>query len=58
MARGIEKKIEKPLFKQMSDFFDKMFSMYQCGFKKGFSSQHCLVAMLEKWKSSNDKKFL
>ena len=25
-------------------------------FRKGFSDQHCLVAMLEKFKSSNDKR--
>ena len=39
----------------MSSFFDHIFSIYQCGFRKGFSAQHCLLAMLEKWKSSNDK---
>ena len=52
---NVSKIFEKPLFKQVSDFFDNIFSMYQCGFRKGFSSQHCLVAMLEKWKSCNDK---
>ena len=29
--------------------------MDQCGFRKGFSAQHCLVAMLEKLKSFGDK---
>ena len=47
---NVSKILEKPLFKQMADFLDKIFSMYQCGFRKGFSAQHCLVAMLEKWK--------
>ena len=32
------------------------FSKYQCGFRKGFSAQHCLVSMLEKWKSATDNK--
>ena len=36
----------------MSSFLTK-FSVY--GFKKGFIAQHCLVAMLEKWKFCNDK---
>ena len=38
----------------MSQFFDKIFSKYQCGFRKGFSTQQCLLAMLEKWKRSID----
>ena len=31
-------------------------SKYQCGFKKSFSAQHCLVSMLKKWKSATDNK--
>ena len=30
-------------------------SKYQRGFRKGYSTQHCLLAMLEKWKSAVDK---
>ena len=45
------------MFKQMSEFFESsFFSKYQCGFRKVFSAQHCLVSMLEKWKSANDNK--
>ena len=29
-------------------------SKYQCGFRKGYSAQHCLLSMLEKWKSAVD----
>ena len=39
----------------MSLFFDQIFSMYQCGFRKGINPQHCLIAMLEKWNLSKDK---
>ena len=28
----------------------------QCGFRKGFNAQHCLIYMIEKWKRSLDKK--
>ena len=28
---------------------------YQYGFRKGYSMQHCLLSMLEKWKSVADK---
>ena len=32
-----------------------LLSKYQWGFRRGFSAQNCLLAMLEKWKSSVDK---
>ena len=53
---NVSKIFERPIFKQISAFFDNIFSTYQCGFRKGYSAQHCLVAMLEKWKFCNDKK--
>ena len=34
---------------------EPLLSKYQCGFRKGYSAQYCLLAMLEKWKSSIDK---
>ena len=43
------------MFKQMSSFFDDTFSKYQYGFRKGFSTQQCLLALLEKWKRSIDR---
>ena len=36
-------------------FFDEIFSKYQYGFRKGFSTQQCLLALLEKWKGSIDR---
>ena len=30
-------------------------SKYQCGFRKGFNVQLCLLGMLEKWKRSVDQ---
>ena len=39
----------------MSSFFDDIFSQYQYGFRKGFSTQQCLLALLEKWKISVDR---
>ena len=30
-------------------------SKYHCSFRTGYSMQHCLLAMLEKWKSAVDK---
>ena len=42
------------MLEQMSQFFENIFSKYQCGFRKGFRTQQCLLAMLEKWKRSVD----
>ena len=28
---------------------------YLCGFRKGYSTQYCLIAMLEQWKKALDK---
>ena len=39
----------------MSVYFDTFLSDQQCGFRKGYSTQHCLLNLLEKWKTSFDK---
>ena len=39
----------------MSVYFDKFLSDQQCGFRKGYSTQYCLLNLLEKWKNSVDK---
>ena len=43
------------MFQQFSKFMKPLLSKYQCGFRKGYNTQYCLLAMLEKWKSSVDK---
>ena len=42
------------MFKQTSECFESFLSKYQCGLKKGFRVQQCLLSMLEKFKSSID----
>ena len=44
------KVFERSIFAQMSGFFDNFLSKQQCGFGKGYSTQQCLLALLEKWK--------
>ena len=51
----LSKVFEKCLCKQISSYFDDIFSKYQCGFRKGFGAQHCLIAIIEKWRDSKDK---
>ena len=50
----ISKIFEKLLSKQIIIYMDKFLSKYQCGFRKGYNAQHCLLAMIEKWKKAVD----
>ena len=36
-------------------FIDPLLSKFQCGFRKGYGAQDCLLAMLENWKNEIDK---
>ena len=45
----VSKIFERIICKQLTTFFDNILSKYQCGFRKGHSTQHCLLLMLEKW---------
>ena len=51
----ISKIFEKLLCKQITIFMDPLLSKYQCGLRKGHSAQHCVLAMLEKWKNAVGK---
>ena len=31
---------------------DKFLCKCQCGFRKGYNVQHCVLAMIEKWKNA------
>ena len=55
---NLSKILEEHIFKQMSHFFESILSKYQCRLMKGFSSQHCLLAILEKWKRPVDNALL
>ena len=44
------------MFKEISKYFEPISSKSQFGFRKRFSAQHCLLAMLEKLKSTVDNK--
>ena len=45
---------ERCLYDQISIFLEDIFSKYQCSFRKGYSAQHCLLVMIEKWKNIVD----
>ena len=52
----ISKIFEKLLCKQIILFIDPVLSNFECGFRKEFGVQDCLLAMLEHWKSEVGKK--
>ena len=47
---------ERIIFRQISNYMESFLSKYQCGFRKGYNTQHCLLLMLEKWKLAVDDK--
>ena len=38
---------ERCMYDQMYEYFNKILSKQQCGFRQGFSTQHCLLAMMK-----------
>ena len=51
---NISKIYERCLYNQMQTYFDNLLPKHQCGFRKGFNAQHCLVSTVEKWKKGVD----
>ena len=42
-------------YHQMYEYFNKILSKQQCGFCQGFSKQHFILAMIDKWWKYLDK---
>ena len=47
---NLSKIYERCLYDQMYKYFNHILSKWQCGFRKGFSTQHSLLVMTEKWR--------
>ena len=52
---NLSKIYEKLMYQQLHEHFNSILSPKQCGFRKGYSAQRCLMIMLEKFKESRDK---
>ena len=52
---NLSKICERCLYDQMYKYFNHILSKWQCRFRKGFSTQHCLLVMTEKWRKCLDK---
>ena len=46
---------EKSLYSQLYTYFQNILFLSQCGFSKGYSTQHCLLVMTEKFKEAIDR---
>ena len=51
---NLSKVYERLMYNQIYPYFQTIFSKFQCGFRKGFNTQHCLLAMVEKWRKTLD----
>ena len=54
ISPNLSKIFERCMYDQLKDHFEKLKSKYQCLAQKGFSTQHCLLAMIEKLQKSLD----
>ena len=55
---SISKLFERNMYDQIYDYMDNHLSKYLCGFRKGYSTQHCLMVMLEKFRKALDKNMI
>ena len=51
---NLSKISERFMQNQMYPYLNQIFSKYQRGFRKGYNTQHCLMAMIEKWRKFLD----
>ena len=52
----ISKLFEKIISKELPNRSQNILPDFQCGFRKGFNIQHCLLKMIEKWEAVVDNK--
>ena len=52
----VSKIFEKNMYKEIMDFIGNSLTPYLFGFRKGHSTEQCLVVMLEAWKKTLDVK--
>ena len=51
----VSKIFERIMDKQIGEYMEKYLSIYLCGYRKGYSCQHALLVMIERWKNILDK---
>ena len=53
---SVSKIYERCIYDQINDYFHPLFSKLQCGFRKEFNAQHCLLVLVEKCREVLDKR--
>ena len=51
---NLSKIYERCVYIQIYEYLNKFLSKCQCGFRQGYSAQHCLLVMVEKWRQCLD----
>ena len=52
---SVSKIFETIMYNQIEKYMNQHLSEYLCGFRKGYSTQYCLIVMIEQWKKALDK---
>ena len=55
---SVSKIFERIVYNQINAHMSEYLSPYVGGFRAGYSTQYCLLFMIEKWKRALDKKNL
>ena len=53
---SVSKLFERIMYDQIWTFIETYLSAYLCGFRKGYSTEYCLISMLEKGKKALDEQ--
>ena len=54
---NLSKIYEKLMYNQLYEYFDNILFPSQCGFRKGYSAQHCLLVLIEKFKEAIHRSY-
>ena len=52
---AVSKIYERIIQSQILEYMDNYLSPYLCGYRKGYSTQHALITLIERWKKALDK---
>ena len=52
----VSKLFERDTYNQILSYIDKFLSPYLFGYRKGFSTEQCIIVMLETWRNALDRK--
>ena len=56
LLSNISKVYERCMQEQLDEYFSDLLSKYQCGFRQGYGTQNCPLAVMEKLRKIRDKK--